>query len=515
MKFLVSRRLPALLGAVGLVAGGLLLIAPRLSAQGLAYPWSGYAHDPQHTGISQNAAQPLQAIRWQTPVDDAPPYGGGGELLVHYGSPLITATNTVIIPVRKADNTFRIEARKGSSGALVWQTDSDYILPPFNWIPPFNPVITPRKTLAYPGIGGGIVLRESPDSAVADSETHYFFGDANYTPATKDAYNNAIQICTPLTADRFGNVYFGFNVTQDNPLHIKSGIARISYKGKGTFVTAAAAAGDNNITQPAYNCAPALSRDHGKVYIAVRGGGRGYLLMLNAATLATEGKAQLRDVASPNNWANISNQGTGTPTVGPDGDVYYGVLENPFFSNHLRGWLRHFNSDLTKSETPGAFGWDDTASIVPSPMVAGYKGRSTYLLMVKYNNYAGGGGDGVNRIALLDPNATQIDAITGATVMKEVRTMPGPTPDLEYIGSHPNAVREWCINTAAIDPLTKSIIANCEDGVLYRWDMKTNTLSQRLRLTSGIGEAYTPTVIGVDGTVYAINNATLFAVGYK
>jgi hypothetical protein len=34
-----------------------------------------------------------------------------------------------------------------------------------------------------------------------------------------------------------------------------------------------------------------------------------------------------------------------------------------------------------------------------------------------------------------------------------------------------------------------------------------------VRLTSGIGEAYTPTVVGPDGTVYAINNATLFAVG--
>jgi hypothetical protein len=33
-----------------------------------------------------------------------------------------------------------------------------------------------------------------------------------------------------------------------------------------------------------------------------------------------------------------------------------------------------------------------------------------------------------------------------------------------------------------------------------------------VNLTSGVGEAYTPTVIGVDGTVYAINNAILFAV---
>jgi hypothetical protein len=32
-------------------------------------------------------------------------------------------------------------------------------------------------------------------------------------------------------------------------------------------------------------------------------------------------------------------------------------------------------------------------------------------------------------------------------------------------------------------------------------------------LSAGVGEAYTPAVIGPDGTVYVINNATLWAVG--
>src|SRR6185369_3313132 len=77
----------------------------------------------------------------------------------------------------------------------------------------------------------------------------------------------------------------------------------------------------------------------------------------------------------------------------------------------------------------------------------------------------------------------------------------------------PNAVREWCINTAVVDPQTGSVLANSEDGKLYRWNLSSNTFTQQITLTPGIGEAYTPTIIGADGKVYAINNATLFAVG--
>lgn len=81
-------------------------------------------------------------------------------------------------------------------------------------------------------------------------------------------------------------------------------------------------------------------------------------------------------------------------------------------------------------------------------------------------------------------------------------TILGPTPELA------GGAKE-CINTAAVDPLTKSVLANDEDGKLYRWDLTTNTLSQTVVLMAGLGEAYTSTVIGPDGKVYANNNATL------
>jgi hypothetical protein len=204
-----------------------------------------------------------------------------------------------------------------------------------------------------------------------------------------------------------------------------------------------------------------------------------------------------------------------TPAVGPDGDVYFGVLENPFPNHNNRGWLLHFNSDLSQAKIPGSFGWDDTPSIVPASLVRSYTGKSSYLLMTKYNNYAGiGTGDGKNRIAILDPNATEKDPIIPSVlVMNEVMTILGPTTDKK--SGIPGAVKEWCINTAAVDPFTKSILANSEDGKLYRWNLTTNKLTQKIKLSPGIGEAYTPTVIGSDGTAYAINDAILDAIGTK
>jgi hypothetical protein len=143
-------------------------------------------------------------------------------------------------------------------------------------------------------------------------------------------------------------------------------------------------------------------------------------------------------------------------------------------------------------------------------MVPSYAGTSTYLLAQKYNNYEGAGtGDGLNRLAVVDPGSTQADTITpSVTVMREILTILGPTFD----AGSTTARREWCINTMAADPARNSILANNEDGIMYRWDLTNNTLSQSITLNSGLGQAYTPTLVGADGGVYAISNATLYAI---
>lgn len=478
--------------------------------------WWGFGRDAQHTATGAIATQPLSRVTWTTPVDLAPQYAGTS-LLIHYGSPVISAANTVLVPVKTAaQGGFRVEARDGGSGALLWSAGSDYQLPTgSSWTPSYNLVLTGANRLYAPAAGGRLLYRDNVDAATGSVQNAVFYGAAAYAAAPA-VYDGAVRINTPLTADAQGTVYFGFMVTGANPANLVSGIARVAADGSGSWVGATAAAGVAGIGKVATNSAPALSIDGRTLYVAVNenpvNGLRqsGYLLALDSATLATKAKVQLPDPANGlPAWVNDNS--TASPTVGPDGDVFFGVLEANAPSHNFRGWLLHFDATLAVSKTVGSFGWDDTASVVPASMVPSYTGSSTYLLMSKYNNYYGAGsGDGKNRIAILDPNASQPETMVATVpVMRELLTILGPTPDPNYSAG----VTEWCINTAAVDPLTRSVLANSEDGFLYRWDLVTNQFTERIRLNSGQAESYTPTAIGPDGKVYAINNAVLFSVG--
>ncbi len=475
-------------------------------------PWSQYGGNPQHTALAKNAVQPFTRILWSAPVDLHPQYSGV-DLLTHYGSPLVTRAGTIVTSI-KTGTSDGFEFRAYSpTGTILWTETTDYSVPSSSWIPSCAGTLDLGSMIvAMPAGGGTLMVRNQPDITNGGTSRHAFFGDAVYNaaPAT---YNSNVKICSPLMAAGTGYVYFGFRATGTTSANLRSGIARqLPWTSGGTWVSAATAAGDSNIVGPVMNCAPALSNDGKYVYIAVSHGNQsyGYLLCLNATTLQTVNKVRLRD---PNgNDAELPDLGTASPMVGPDGDVYFGVLENPFPYNHDRGWMLHFNPTLTVQKPTGAFGWDDTAAVVPAASVPSYSGTSSYLILTKYNNYAGVSGDGHNRVGILDPNDTEVDPITGHTVMKEIITVLGQTPDSEFPNT-PGAVREWCINTAAIDPYTKCAVVNSEDGKCYRWNFTTNTLDLVVTLTSGVGEAYTPTIICPNGTALAINNATMFVLG--
>jgi hypothetical protein len=495
--------------------GGRAVDAPQ---QSQSVPTFG--GNPQHTSIYQPAAQNLNRIIWSTDIDFRDGFGGS-----HYSPPLITAANTVVVPVRASSpSDFQINVFNSSGGALYTLT-TDYVLPSLSgvWVPVYNPVITTGSfgtRLYYPGRGGTIYHIDNPDSAAHGPVVQEVFYTtlANYQ-ANAAAYNAAIFVNTPITADSSGNIFFGFRVQGTAPAPLsttQSGFARINPNGVGTYVLTGTAAGVSTINRDSHNSAPALSNDETTLYVVAKSSttGQAYLLGLNSTTLATKYKVLLRDPRDLGN-AQVTDNSTSSPTVGPDNDVYFGLFGNP--GDGSRGFLLHFTGDLATEKPPGGFGWDYTCAIVPASMVPSYQGTSSYLIFAKYNNYAFDDGDGVNRIALLDPNATQLDfhsSAFGLVEMREVLTVNGPTPDPGALSAQfPYAVREWCINTAAVNPATNSIFTPSEDGYIYRWDVATNSLSQGVKLTQGIGEPYVPTVIGPGGIIYTLNGGTMFALG--
>jgi hypothetical protein len=480
-----------------------------------AVAWAGFAGNAQHTAVVWRRPQPFHRIRWKAKVDLAPNLEFG-ELLIHYGSPMITRANTVLVPTRIGRKAgFEVVAYAAANGARHWSLRTDYRPPSLTggfgaWTPPLPAVLTPGTSLAVAGAGGTVLVRRHANRTDGAVRRRVFYGAAQWR-AHRAAYARGVQITTPLTAGSDGSLYFGFTVTGRTPDHLSSGIARIDAHGRATWITAAAAAGNRHVDGVALNCAPALSRSGKTLYITVTTPARGILVGLDATTLKPKYHVLLRDPVS-GRPAAISTSSSASPTVGPDGDVYYGVLENPFPNHDDRGWLLHYDPTLTESKLPGSFGWDSTVSVLPSSAVPGYQGTSPYLLVSKYNNYFGIGphGNGHNRVAVLDPRASQRDPFADTTVMKSVQTVLSP---VHFPGEPAGSRYEWCINSAVVDAADGSVIVNSEDGILYRWDLASNTLAEQIRLNPPLPEAYTPTLIGPDGTVYAINNATLYAIG--
>lgn len=492
----------------------LLLVARSVLGQA-----SGFGGNAQHAGIYEAAAQPLNSVRWTASIDLY-----NSTAFAHYGAPLITTANTLVIPVRTNVSSFKVAAYQANVGRLKYELTTDYLLPPFNWVPVFQPVLATNQAgarLYYGGAGGTVFYVNDPDSDSPGAPVRLCFYNsvANYLTNTT-LLNSNVYINSALTADADGAVFFAFRLLTNGPststANTRGGFARIDPTGSASYVLSSAVIGlPNAATTPPHNCAPALSPDGSILYVVVKqltSATTSFLLGLDSHTLATRYKVSL---ISPVSGAElvINSDSTATPTIGPDGDVYYGVIDADD-----RGYVLHFSADLSVRKLPSGFGWDNTVAIVPTNMVPGYTGRSTYLLASKYNNYAAiADGDGVNRIALLDPNVPQMDFHPTELKLSDMRivmSVIGPTPDAEHLSSsYPYAVREWCVNAAAVNPANSSIYISCEDGLLYRWNLASNSLSETVRLGAAVGEPYVPTVVGPDGVVYTLNGRRLLGVG--
>src|SRR5262249_40997811 len=146
---------------------------------------------------------------------------------------------------------FRVDAFRGSDGSAKYSLASDYVLPPHNWIPTYQPVVAPAgggQRLYYPGAGGTVLATDDPDSDSPAAPTRkLFYTSLATSQANPAAFNAPTFITTPIPADAAGNIFFGFRVTQAPPAPFNtmtSGYARIDTSGNGAFVAAGTAAAD-------------------------------------------------------------------------------------------------------------------------------------------------------------------------------------------------------------------------------------------------------------------------------
>src|SRR5205807_9221989 len=120
-------------------------------------------------------------------------------ILIHYGVPVVTRQNTVIVPVKTTTTgDFRIEAHDVASGALKWSQTSDYTLPPdYTWLPPFGITLTPKNRIYMPGNGGTVFFHDAPDTIGGASGRMAFYGLTSYN-LNSSSFDNNVHISTPI-----------------------------------------------------------------------------------------------------------------------------------------------------------------------------------------------------------------------------------------------------------------------------------------------------------------------------
>lgn len=437
---------------------------------------------------------------------------------------------------------FKIRGLSSSHrGAVIWEEDSDWMYYPHSWVPMYQVVLAgepgPAQRVYWPVKGGALRFRDNLDVPQALTKGLVSLMSESSYQQLLPVLANIVYVNGLPVAGADGSVYWTtrvFAISLPASL-VEAGIQfgqmfRAVPQPDGSHIVqstnasvlAGAAPTDMSWTRFPNQFAPVFSLDMSTLYYVIAQqafSGQAFVVGLDAQTLALKiapstgqpMRILALDPRSTTLVCHLFEDSSSSPMVGPDGDVYVGIIGNP---SKYTGWLLHFDAELQVRKIPGPFGWDNTPSVVPLTMVPWYNGPSPYLVASKMNNYAGiEGGTGEHHFVLLDPNVGVPDTRTIATIMSTVRSVLAPTPDYPILTSFPNARKEWCTNTALVDPFTKTIIMNNEDGICYRWDPALNTLVEHVRLSAGRRQAYTPTAVAPNGLVLAINWAVLNEVG--
>jgi hypothetical protein len=210
--------------------------------------------------------------------------------------------------------------------------------------------------------------------------------------------------------------------------------------------------------------------------------------------------------------ATISDLGSSSPTVLPDGSVLFGAITN---YNGARGHMFKFDAQ-GNFQASYDFGWDITPAV--------WQHNGTYSIVIKDNHYETGlYCNAVNPVCQPLPDGPYYITQLSPSLQVEWQFQSTNTQSchknsdgsLSCVNDHPGGF-EWCINMPAVDS-AGNVYANSEDGQLYVIGQGNTgvftTSASHLFLNLAIGAAYTPLSIGPDGKLYTQNDGHLFVAG--
>jgi outer membrane protein assembly factor BamB len=514
--------------------------------------------------VTAQPAQAILAEILYDPFVEAMKADNGDELLAHYAAPLIDDSRNVYMAFKTGEYqgfgvwdsmtwTVRKLRRTDAGFETAWTFVSDWKPEPLDltgWESVFQPALSGHD-LYVPGLGGTVFrvntltgdseARVNPFSSIDPSR--YVAGGLAVAPDGSVIYNVlGLDDSNPIdtTGGWLVRVEPEGGATRVDYATFVPGAPSATDACEGVFArsqrpwppssTAAPPSSPCGAQRPGINTVPAIAED-GTIYTLSRAHFNdryGYLVAVHP-DLTPAWSASLRgilndgcgvvvpiddslggcrtgahagvDPATNDRPAGrVSDQGTASPVVLPDGTILVGTDSS---YNYARGHLMRFDAGGAAVATYD-FGWDIT------PAVFAHGG--TYSILTKDNHYFGPTGtSGRYEITSLSPDLEPKWFFPSTETLDCARDLAGTMVCVDD-GAHPEGF-EWCVNQPAVDA-NGVAFAGSEDGFLYVVDA-TGAQRKALFLDTALGAAYTPVSIGPDGVVYVQNNGILFAVGVK
>ena len=210
-----------------------------------------------------------------------------------------------------------------------------------------------------------------------------FYGLSNYT-ANPSAYNSKVFINTPITSDDAGNIYFGFQVTGSNPLgsgerHCPHRPRRHRPPGPAAWslVTSRAAI---RVRQGGRQRRPGRQQ---RRQDALR---RGQQRQQRDRQLRLRGRSQQHHAGAAERGRLLGSLARAISPICPTtarprrrsgrtARSTWASWKIPSRITTTAAGSCSSRPTLLPEGTPGAFGWDDTVSIVPASMIPSYHGQ--------------------------------------------------------------------------------------------------------------------------------------------